>query len=571
MTFFSRACFAGAVAIMAAGLPFAAAASSFTFAGPPASPLAMRVLDTAANTGVADGVRAIYDARRGAPIWLDAAGEPTARAEALVAALTAADTHALPTARYEPELLADALSATGATLDDRAATELKFSAAFAAYARDVSSGVLVPRRISGNLMIDPPRPDIRVALEAIAEADAPADALAALAPQDPGYAALRDQFARFRALIESGGWDTQVSSGDTLRPGDQGARVTQLRDRLAALGDYDPNVESQRVNADADVVLAANDRVTDAALEGDLAGPRTYDDALTQAVKRFQARHGLNQDGLVGPATRAELNTSAETRLRQIAVNLERMRWMNRPLGERHVYVNIADFRMNLVEHGQTIFTSRVVVGKAHRHETPEFSDEMEHMVVNPTWHVPRSIAREEILPKLQEDPTYLERKNMRLVGSDLPPSMIDWTMVTPDSFPGRVKQGPGRGNALGQVKFMFPNAHAIYLHDTPQKSLFSRDRRAFSHGCVRVQEAFGFAHALLAPQEDDPAAAFDRWLRNGSERYVQLDTHVPVHLTYRTAWVDAEGTDQFRGDIYDRDRPVANALINAGVALPES
>ncbi|MEM1315480.1 MAG: L,D-transpeptidase family protein, partial [Pseudomonadota bacterium] len=203
------------------------------------------------------------------------------------------------------------------------------------------------------------------------------------------------------------------------------------------------------------------------------------------------------------------------------------------------------------------------------RHQTVEFSDEMEYMVVNPTWHVPRSIATEEILPALQENPNYLIERNMKLVSSEGVPADTashDWLQYDRGSFPYRVKQRPGLGNALGRVKFMFPNQFSIYLHDTPSKSLFKRDGRAFSHGCVRVENPFDFAYALLAPQLDDPVGAFQTWLDAGSERYVNLAEHVPVHILYRTVWVDADGTPQFREDVYGRDALVWNALEAAGL-----
>jgi murein L,D-transpeptidase YcbB/YkuD len=191
----------------------------------------------------------------------------------------------------------------------------------------------------------------------------------------------------------------------------------------------------------------------------------------------------------------------------------------------------------------------------------------MDHMVVNPTWFVPNSIATQEILPKLQENPGYLASKNMRLVGADA--SLIEWSMVTPDTFPGRLRQAPGPGNALGRVKFMFPNDHAIYLHDTPQRSLFRRDNRAFSHGCVRVEKPVEFAEALLEGEVDNPEASFATWLRRGSEAYFNFDRKTPVHLIYRTAWRDREGQVQYRSDVYRRDRIVAEALESAGVDVP--
>jgi murein L,D-transpeptidase YcbB/YkuD len=225
------------------------------------------------------------------------------------------------------------------------------------------------------------------------------------------------------------------------------------------------------------------------------------------------------------------------------------------------------------VDKGRFLQESRVVVG-LNTHRTPEFSDVMKHLIVIPTWHVPRSIATEEILPELQRDPGYLARKNMRLVptgGTEAPAnaSALYWRLFSENDFPFRVKQNPGDDNALGVVKFMFPNQHAIYLHDTPSKSLFAKDARAFSHGCVRVEKPFELAHLLLASQESDPAAAFQRWLGGGRERQVDLAEPVPVHLTYRTAWVDDLGRHNFRSDVYGRDRTVAAALATAGVDVP--
>ncbi|MEL6794532.1 MAG: L,D-transpeptidase family protein, partial [Pseudomonadota bacterium] len=289
--------------------------------------------------------------------------------------------------------------------------------------------------------------------------------------------------------------------------------------------------------------------------------------------RAFQRRHGLNDDGVAGRRTIAALNATAAERTEQVIVSLERLRWMNKELGQRHVHVNLADFTVKLIEDGEVAFQERVVVGKARRHRTPEFSDEMTYMVFNPIWHVPYSIASEEILPKLQEDPEYLLKKNMRLLTRDgaLGPdaTLHDWSLYSENDFPYLVKQGSGGGNALGRVKFMFPNQFAIYLHDTPSKRLFKKDARAFSHGCVRVQDPMAFARALLAPQTDDPAAFVDRQLARSGERRINLQEPVPVHLTYLTAWVDEAGTQQFRDDVYGRDGRILAALKAEGVAAP--
>jgi murein L,D-transpeptidase YcbB/YkuD len=222
---------------------------------------------------------------------------------------------------------------------------------------------------------------------------------------------------------------------------------------------------------------------------------------------------------------------------------------------------------MTMIENGAPRFSTRTVVGKSGRFQTPEFNDQLEFIVVNPFWNVPYSIASREILPLLQEDPTYLEQNNMELVDSDLPASEIDWSQVSRGSFPGRIRQRPGPDNALGAVKFLFPNKHAIYMHDTPAQKLFAYDRRTFSHGCVRLHDPFGFAHLLLSLQIDDPVGVFDRLRALGDEKWIRVRKPIPVYVTYRTAWLDADGVRQFRADVYRRDRDVMAALAAAGVS----
>ncbi|MGF1444928.1 MAG: murein L,D-transpeptidase [Pikeienuella sp.] len=517
--------------------------------------------------GQTGDVAAAYAARGHAPIWLAASDAAAARVTALLSALAEAPSHALPADRYDHAGLVAALSAAEAAgADMRADVELRLTEAFLRYARDVSSGVLEPNRIDRDIHHRPERPQPKALLAGLLAADDATAMIEALAPAHPDYDRLRGELQGYLQLARSNAWAAELPKGSSLRLGDQGARVETLRRRLIAVGDLTP--ASATPSADPDGTrVAANHFLSDTPLPT-ATDPAVFDPALMDAVKRFQGRHGLNQDGVVGPATRAALNTGPAKRARQIAVNLERLRWLNKDLGRRHVMVNLASFDVVLMEDGAAIYRSRTVIGK-NRHATPEFSDEMEYMVINPTWHVPRSIATKEILPKLQADPTYLSRKGMRIEGADLPAEEIDWAFVTPSTFPGRIKQRPGSGNALGKVKFMFPNKWSIYLHDTPHKSLFKRDRRAYSHGCVRVQEPFDFAYALLAPQVDDPRAFFHGILRRGRERYVNLDRHVPVHITYRTAWVDETGADQFRGDVYGRDAKVYAALARAGLDFP--
>ncbi|MEM9098503.1 MAG: L,D-transpeptidase family protein [Pseudomonadota bacterium] len=514
-----------------------------------------------ASAGADQVIAEFYAARDHRPLWSGAQG--TARRKALIAAFEAAGDHALPPERYQAAAL-EAAHRSASTPVQAAEAELALTEAYLRYARDMSSGLLTPSEVDDELFIYPKERPIIDLLNAMSWADDPSIWLASLAPKTRDYAQLLTRYQSYRQIGADAVWGEALSKQKTLRAGDRSEQVITLRDRLTAMG-FHP---AETLSAGGEVELATAETANDATDPG-LPDPQVFDDLLESAVIRFQAQHGLNQDGAVGPATRGAINTSATERARQIAVNLERIRWLNRDLGKKHIYVNIASFDMTVFDQGEPVFESRVVVGKSRKHRTPEFSDEMEYMVVNPSWNVPYSIASKEILPKLQENPNYLEENNMTLRGVD-DPSLIDWNEITRRTFPGKIKQAPGPGNALGEVKFMFPNQHSIYLHDTPSKSLFARDRRAYSHGCIRVQRPQEFAHFLLSAQRDDAQAYYERQIAREKETWVHLDEHVPVHLTYRTAWVDRDGEDQFRADIYGRDERVLAALAEAGVALPQ-
>lgn len=505
------------------------AANPDTEAPPVLGPQALRVRELVGrDTPAADALVAFYDIHEDGVVW------DQSRFEALVAAFDGASAHGLPPARYG----ADELRAMRADPSaDPLAVDVEVSKRFLTYARDVNSGLLEPRSVDSDLHVYPRRPDQLALLEGLAAAADAAGYLAALAPSHPDYLNMLAEKVRLEDLVRGGGWGERVPTGSTLRPGDAGARVGLLRARLARM---------------------------DGADYGDAA---VFDDVLTDAVKRFQLRHGLNDDGVVGPKTLEAINESADHRLAQVLVNLERQRWLNYDRGTRHIYVNQADFSVRIIDRGKTTYESRVVVGQL-KHRTQEFNDQMTHMVVNPTWHVPRSIATEEMLPKLKRNPTALggSMQIMTRSGTRINPALVDFTQFTASNFPFVVKQQPGGGNALGRVKFMFPNQFNIYLHDTPSKSLFSKDLRAFSHGCVRVQKPFELAHALLAPQSDDPDALFRSALNSGRERQIDLETPVPIYLTYQSAWIDDAGVPQFRADFYGRDRAVIRALAEHGV-----
>ena len=297
---------------------------------------------------------------------------------------------------------------------------------------------------------------------------------------------------------------------------------------------------------------------------GDLAdGPEgsaeRYDERLEAAVITFQARHGLEADGIVGPRTLEELNVPVEHRVDQLRASLERARWVFRDLVDDLLVVDIAGFKLHLVRDGVEIWSTPVQVGLPY-HSTPIFKSQMTYLVLNPTWTVPPGILRRETLPKVREDQGYLVKENMSVIdasGRRIDPATLDWDA----RFPYSIRQEPGPNNALGRVKFMFPNPYMVYLHDTPSKSLFGKASRAFSHGCIRVQDPLRLAELLLEGSPEWDRAAIERTLATSKTTTVLLPEALTVMLLYWTAEVREDGTVAFKKDIYNRDPAVIRGL----------
>ncbi|MGC9418103.1 MAG: L,D-transpeptidase family protein [Rhodovulum sp.] len=483
-----------------------------------------------------DAIASFYRGRDYAPFWTSA--EAAERRTALLTALSHAADHGLPADRYDARALIDRFRAAR-TLRDIGRAEVEATRMFLAYAHDVSSGVLDPRRVVGDIKRDVARPDPADLLSGIAAAPNPGAYLRGLAPRSPEYARLMRAKLRLETTVARGGWGAPVPRG-TLRPGQSGAAVVALRNRMISMGYLTRSATA------------------------------TYDAALQKAVQAFQLDHGLQADGVAGTGTVDEINVSARDRLKSVLVAMERERWLGNDRGDRHVLVNITDFHARIIEEGETVFQTRSVVGKNRSDQrTPEFSDVMEHMVINPTWNVPRSIAVKEYLPKMQANPNahgYLQLVDGR--GRVVSRGAIDFSRYNARNFPFDLKQPPSTRNALGLVKFMFPNPYNIYLHDTPSKSLFDREVRTFSHGCIRLGDPFDFAYALLAKQTDDPKGFFAEKLATRRETRVDLVRPLPVHIIYRTAVTDPKGHMQYRRDVYGRDAAIFDALQAAGVAL---
>lgn len=471
------------------------------------------------------------------PIWTGEGDTNRARRQALVQALSQAALHGLPEARYDLDGLMAQMSQVR-SLRDLGQVEVSLTRAYLDYARDVQSGVLVPARIDNDIKREVTDRPAAVHLDALMTG-APHRVMRALPPQTNEYARLMKEKLRLERLIEAGGWGPTVPA-ETLEPGEGGPAVIALRDRLAAMGYFGRGASG------------------------------TYDAQLQSAVRAFQQAHGLETDGVAGPATIRALNRSAGDRLRSVIVAMERERWLPTDRGARHVLVNLTDFSARIIDDDALTFRTRAVIGKNSRgRRSPEFSDEMDHMVINPTWHVPRSIVVTEYLPQMQRNPNALSHlKLYTRDGREVNRGAVDFSAYSARSFPFAMKQPPSSRNALGLVKFMFPNQYNIYLHDTPEKALFDRPMRAFSHGCIRLQQPFDFAYELLSRQEADPEGFFHSTLNTGRETHVRLDRHVPVHIIYRTAITQARGRTEYREDVYGRDARIWDALNKAGVSL---
>jgi murein L,D-transpeptidase YcbB/YkuD len=482
---------------------------------------------------------AFYKERGYEPLFYQA-GERTKVTEASLTYLNSMDSHGLNPSDYSvPEKVLPGAFLLPMTA---AEAELDMAHAILRFARDAYSGRISPSSISSTITLKRHVPDPVALLQDMSKlagqdskTGAPvSNLLDGLHPPHKDYWALHTALQKIREEQKDKPSFTTIPEGRMLRPGHTDKRVALLRERLNIQPPADRNLEN------------------------------IYDETLVESVKQFQKEHKLTQDGVVGPATLARLNHSLEPTEADVLANMEQWRWMPRDLGEFHVFVNIPQFRLHLMNKGQMVHTTRVVVGKA-KHKTPVFSDEIEHIVVNPFWNVPASIATKELLPRIKSDPGYLVRSNYDVVkriggrARVVDPYSVDWSNVSYRTMP-RLRQRPGRRNALGTIKFMFPNDHAVYLHDTPSKSLFQKDYRAFSHGCVRVHEPMAFADALLAFEKDWSGHRLQKMI-GGRESTILLKQHIPVHLAYFTLSFDEEGQLHRYQDVYGHHARLKAAL----------
>jgi murein L,D-transpeptidase YcbB/YkuD len=477
-------------------------------------------------------VRAFYTQRENAPAWIDVR-RPTENGVKAIALLNTARQHGFDPADYGAKQLEE-LGQSVEQIDKQSPERLeklaefdtRLTAALLKFGKDVAVG-----RQNGDEHFKNRRKAPDVVAAVAAAVDDPEQFVDAVRPPHAEYAALQKALDDLIGQREKGGW-AKVPS--TLKPGQSGDAVVALRKRLAMSGHLKAAGESS-----------------------------SYDSELAAAVKSFQELHSIPATGIVDAATLAALNVPLEWRMQQVAINMQRWRWMPDDLGDRHFLVNIPYFHLIARESGKPVMDIRVVVGKPG-HNTPIFSEDMESVVFSPYWNIPDTIAENETAPAVARDPNYLAKQGIEILrvsssGTEtLSSADVDWD--NPDAVKGLVfRQKPGDGNALGHVKFLFPNQYNVYLHDTPADSLFAKPGRAFSHGCVRVEEPEVLAQYVLKGYSEWTDDKIFEAMRAGVEKHVKLKQTIPVHIVYFTAWVDDNGGLHFQPDIYGYDRDSGN------------
>ena len=485
-------------------------------------------------------LRDFYSKQGFRPVWFSDRG-PTRKARIFLERLARVDQHGLRREDYHFKRLSDGVRASSPTR--RAELEILMSRAFIRYGADINAGRIVqPKRVTRRLYIRTQRPDPQRLLTDAASAQDFAAFIDRLPPRTPQYRRLVRALAFYRAIARDGGWGL-IGTGPTLKPGMSDPRIGEARRRLRKSGDLKTTGEVQSL----------------------------YTKALAAAVRRFQIRHGLTPDGNIGANTRAAMNVPVARRIEQIVLNLERRRWMPDDLGDRYVFVNIADQQVKLVVNARsakpkTVFVSRVIVGK-HYQSTPIFSAMMLFIELNPHWNVPQSIARRELLPRIKKNPGYLTRNHYLLLArpidnaSAVSPRSVNWSKMSARHFPYWIRQTPGPWNALGSLVFRFPNPHNVYMHDTPSKALFAREVRTFSHGCIRVQYPIKLALHLIKANTGWNEQRIAKTIATRRPTRINLADPVPVHVTYLTAWSNKDGSYHFRRDVYRRDDTLARLM----------
>jgi len=427
-----------------------------------------------------------------------------------------------------------------------AALDLLLTDAFLSYGFHLSEGMVDPYSNKLNWYIKKPKRKLGEIFHTLLFDDQMEEFIRALQPHHSGYLRLKQTLLKYQKIKKTGGWH-EVPAGEKLRKGDYGTRIGALRSRLIISGDL---TDSTCTNHDC------------------------FDEVLEDGVRKFQARHGLKVDGIVGSKSLLALNVPVEDRIRQIKLNMERWRWLPQDLGKCYLMVNTADFKLNVIENERTIKSIKAIVGKMKR-RTPVFSRKITYLELNPYWNIPQKIALNDILPCIKKDPCYLADHNIRVFKNweensrELNPESVHWAATTKKNFVYKLRQDPASSNALGRIKFVFPNEFSIYLHDTPARNLFNMTRRAFSSGCIRIEKPMELAAYLLQNNSKWSLEKLVAAVNRKKNKIIFLSKPMKIYILYWTAWVDKDGIINFRDDIYGRDRRL-NIILNQKPTSPK-
>lgn len=504
-----------------------------------------RLLDSRETRLTWNDLVRFYRGRGYEPAWLSRGRYPMARD--LLDAVAGAEDHGLDLAAYPLGELSRALDENvPGEIENKLEFDVFLTHLFLTYGRHLGQGRIDPTSLEDEEWHLPRnRFDYAGTLQNALVANQVGAALAALAPHDPEYRALQMELARLREDSVRG-WP-EIPKMRKAALGDTASGLREVRVFLGTVGDLPP---------------------------GPAADPEVFDPQLEQGVQAFQRHHGLKADGVIGPHTLAQMRVPPAERLRTVLYNLERRRWMPRSLGTDYAYVNVPNYELRIFEGGETALVLRTITG-AKDTPTPTFQDEIEYMELNPDWHVPMSIASEELLPKIQEDPAYLASQNIDVLdaeGAVVHPDSISWTGVLPESLGYRFRQAPGSLNPLGSIKFLFPNPYSVYLHDTNNTRLFEREDRALSHGCVRTEKPLTLATYLLRNDPRWPREEIEAKVQTGKRSQIRLQKPLPIVLVYLTAFLEEDGKVGYRQDVYERDARLGEALAEyrSPYQLPE-
>ncbi len=489
-------------------------------------------------------VTLFYERRGYKPAWTTADG-PTDRADRLLMAIRTVIDDGFSADRYPLHRLERALRYAWHDSKNTAVMvelDLMMTDTFMRVAHDLSAGIVDPSTLGiGSSSFTWDETNLR-RIETGIETGRMVEALESFRPRQNQYQRLRDALKLNLAIAQKGGWP-QVSEGKSLRPGDSDPRVRQIRRRLAATDDLP--------------------------LGTSIYGSK-YDDKLVEAVKAFQRRYGLTPDGIIGSGTVAAMNVTPAQVAREIELNLERWRWLPEDLGSRYIWVDITAGRLELEQQDSVELETRVMIGRPDD-PTPTFSDRMTYLVVNPYWEIPASIVMKKLYPYFSEDPTFFERHGIEVFSGwrsgahRVDPTAVNWKSYDPGYLPFRFRQKPGPLNAMGRIKFMFPNSYHIYIHDTPSRYLFARERYAYTSGCVRVRRPIDLAAKLLEDRHGWTKKRIRRELYKEDEQILHLKHPIPVHFAYFTVLVGDDGKLQFHRDIYGWD-DLLDSVLDSGV-----